>query len=148
VPARGLRGALARLGPLRRHPLGEGLWRGDFDRVDRASRRVLQVLAGRGSPGVRAVVADLTACRELVWRCCVEAHRRAPDADREVPGDDDLAAAHRAVSRAATAVAQAAQALVMADDLTAPHALAPARRALATATGRAEEAARALGLDP
>ncbi|WP_336921631.1 hypothetical protein [Aquipuribacter sp. SD81] len=143
----GLRGALGRLGLARAHPLGEGLWRGDFDRVDRASRRVLQVLNGPGGEQVDALVADLTACRELVWRCCVEAHHRAPGADREVPAEDDLAAAHRALSRAATAVAQCAQALVMADDVETPGGLDAARRALAAAAARADEAARALTLD-
>ena len=52
----------ARLRP--RHPLGEGLWRGDFDRVDRASQRVLQVLGHQGAEAPQ-LVADLTACREL-----------------------------------------------------------------------------------
>jgi hypothetical protein len=128
----------ARLRP--RHPLGEGLWRGDFDRVDRASQRVLQVLGHQGAEAPQ-LVADLTACRELVWRCCTEAVARDPDADRDVPGDDGLAAAHHALSRTATSVAQAAQALVIAEGDPAA-----ATRALAQARASAEAAAAALAL--
>gem|GEM_PF-2698813 len=129
-----------RLGPPP-HPLGEGLWRRDFDRVDRASQRVLQVLAHqqREAP---ALVDELTGCRELVWRCCAEAVERSPATDQDVPRDDDLAAAHHAMSRAATAVSQVAQALVIAE--TDPAA---ADRSMTHARARAHEAAAALGLD-
>lgn len=123
------------------HPLGEGLWRRDFDRVDRASQRVLQVLAHqqREAP---TLVQELTACRELVWRCCAAALERAPASDQDVPRDDELAAAHHALSRAATAVSQVAQALVIAE--ADPVA---AERSMAHATTRSLEAAAALGLD-
>lgn len=122
------------------HPLGEGLWRADFDRVDRASRRVLQVLAhqGRKAP---ALVEQVTQVRELVWRCCAAAVEQAPAADRDVPGDDDLATVHHELSRAATSVAQAAQALVIAEG--DPSA---ADRAVALAAVRARTAAQALRL--
>lgn len=137
----GLIGRLAgRLRPAP-HPLGEGLWRRDFDRVDRASQRVLQVLAHQGRE-VPDLVTDLVACRERVWRCCTAALLRAPAADQEVPGDDSLAAAHHAMSRAATAVSQVAQALVIAEgDPEAAH------RAMTQAGARSREAAEALGLD-
>lgn len=89
------------------------------------------------------LVAQVTACRSLVWACCVEAVRRDPAADRDVPRQDDLAAAHRALSRTATSVAQAAQALVMAQaDRSA------ATRAVAAASAQAHAAAAALGLPP
>ncbi len=129
-----------RLGPPP-HPLGEGLWRRDFDRVDRASRRVLQVLAHqqREAP---ALVGELTACRGLVWRCCTAAVEQSPATDEHVPRDDGLAAAHHAMSRAATAVSQVAQALVIAE--ADPAA---ADRSMTHATARAREAAAALGLD-
>jgi ABC-type sugar transport system substrate-binding protein len=104
---------------------------------------VLQVLEHqhRDPASSAGLVARVTACRELVWACCVEAVAREPDADREVPAADDLAAAHRALSRVATAVAQAAQALVIAE--ADPAA---ADRAVATATAHAEDAAAALRL--
>ncbi len=137
----GLIGRLAaRFGPPP-HPLGEGLWRRDFDRVDRASQRVLQVLAhqDREAP---ALVVELTACRELVWRCCSEAYQRSPGTEQDVPGDDALAAAHHALSRAATATSQVAQALVIAQ--ADPAA---ADRPMAQALARARDAAAALRLD-
>ncbi|MGJ7439633.1 hypothetical protein [Aquipuribacter sp. MA13-6] len=137
----GLIGRLtARFGPPP-HPLGEGLWRRDFDRVDRASQRVLQVLSHqqREAP---ALVHELTACRELVWRCCSAAFERSPGTDQDVPGDDGLAAAHHALSRAATAVSQVAQALVIAQ--ADPVA---ADRPMAQAMARAHDAALALELD-
>ena len=123
-----------------RHPLGEGLWRGDFDRVDRASQRVLQVLAHQGSEAPE-LVEQVTQVRELVWRCCAAALERAPGADRDVPGDDDLATVHHELSRAATSVAQAAQALVI-----AAGDPAAADRAVAQAAARARTAAQALRL--
>jgi hypothetical protein len=104
---------------------------------------VLQVLAHqhRTGPPTDALVAELTACRELVWLCCATAVERAPGADRDVPADADLAAAHRALSKAATSVAQAAQALVIAEgDLSA------AERAVRSAAARAQDAAAALRL--
>ncbi|WP_380164573.1 hypothetical protein [Jannaschia sp. R86511] len=122
------------------HPLGEGLWRRDFDRVDRASGRVLQVLAHQGREAPQ-LVEELTACRDRVWRCCLAAVARAPGTDTDVPGDDDLAAVHHAVSRAATSVSQAAQALVIAESDPAA-----AQRAMAQATARSVEAETALGL--
>ena len=87
------------------------------------------------------LVGRVRACRETVWRCCTEAVARDPGADRDVPRDDALAGAHRAMTRAATAMAQVAQALVMAADDPAAAA-----RAATTATARADEAAAALGL--
>ncbi|WP_340295731.1 hypothetical protein, partial [Aquipuribacter hungaricus] len=74
--------------------------------MDRASRRVLQVLEHAGRRDEVLLVA-VRACRETVWRCCTEAVARQPGADRDVPGDDALATAHRAMARAATALAQA-----------------------------------------
>lgn len=116
------------------------MWRRDFDRLDRACQRVLQVLQHEQLQA-EELVERLTGCRELAWRCCVEAVRRHPGADRDVPTDDTLAAVHHDLSRAATSVAQAAQALVMVEgDLSA------ADRAVATATARIGAAAAGLGL--
>jgi len=101
---------------------------------------VLQVLehAGREDPDL---LDRVRSCRETVWRCCTEAVARAPGTDRDVPRDDDLAAAHRAMARTATAMAQVAQALVLAAD--DPRA---ATRATTTATAHADEAAAVLGV--
>lgn len=109
--------------------------------MDRASQRVLQVIEHQHGEGGE-LVQRLTACRELVWRCCAEAARRSPGSHRDVPHDDDLASVHRSLSRAATSVAQAAQALVMAE-----HDRSAADRAVQAATSRAREAAAVLGLD-
>ena len=108
--------------------------------MDRACRRVLQVLehAGRDDP---VLLERVRSCRDTVWRCCTEAVARAPGADRDVPRDDDLAAAHRAMTRTATAMAQVAQALVMAAE--DPRAAA---RAGGTATAHADQAAAARGV--
>jgi hypothetical protein len=146
-PVRRLAEGVQRLSPRRRHPLGEGLWRADFERVDRASRRVLQVLpaAGLDEPTGQALVERLRAARERVWQGCLTAHDRAPAADAEVPGDPALASAHHAFSRTATSVAQAAQALVMSGD--GPGRAASAGRALGKAEQLAAEAAAALAGD-
>lgn len=109
--------------------------------MDRACQRVLQVIEHQHGEGGDLVVR-LTECRQMVWRCCAEAVRRSPGSVRDVPRDDDLAAVHRALSRAATSVAQAAQALVMAE-----HDRSAADRAVQAATARAREAAEVLDLD-
>lgn len=100
--------------------------------------QVLQ-LQGRTVPGL---VAELTACRELVWRCCVAAVELDPTAARDVPGADHLARAHHAMARTATSLAQAAQALVI-----APDDPAAAMRAVRAAAGLADEAAAALSVE-
>jgi hypothetical protein len=100
----------------------------------------MQVLEHAGREDA-PLLLRVRACRETVWRCCVEAVARDPAADQDVPADAALATAHRAMARSATAMAQVAQALVMAADDPAPAA-----RAATTATARADEAAAALGL--
>lgn len=131
---------LGAIGLRRAHPLGQGLWRADFERVDRASQRVLQMLA-RQQLDDTVLRTQLDACHAQVWRCCEAAFERAPDADQQVPAQPDLAAVHRHLSRAATSVAQTAQALVMSGaDPDAPA------RALRSATAHADAAALVLGL--
>ena len=91
-----------------------------------------------GPADAAAVVVLVTQARELVWQCCLLARERSPGALEHVPAEDDLAAAHRALSRTAVACAQTAQALVL-----APGPEAPLRAATAAVT-RAEEALAAL----
>ncbi len=128
-----------------RHRLGEGLWRADFDRIDRGARRVLQVVASRERrTGAEAaelaeVVELVRTARELAWQCCVTCYERAPGASSEVPADEVLARAHRGLSRAATAAAQVAQAVVIGDEDGAA-----ARRAASTLLHHTTEAATAL----
>lgn len=89
-----------------------------------------------------AVVALVTQARETAWQSCALGYGRAPGALSEVPSQPDLAAAHRALSRAATSCAQTAQALLMAPG---PEAAARAARA---ANRWADEALEALTSAP
>ena len=91
-----------------------------------------------GQTDAEAVVELVTRARELTWQCCLLGRERSPAAGEHVPAEDDLAAAHHALSRTATACAQVAQALVMA---SGPEA---SLRAGASAVARAEEALAAL----
>lgn len=88
-----------------------GLWADDFGRIDRACRRFVQVPQGRDLDVVRATLEEV---RAEAWSLCLRcAASGARDGIAEVPGDAGLAAAHRALSRAAGRCAQAAQAVVL-----------------------------------
>jgi hypothetical protein len=88
------------------------LWADDFARLDRACRRFVQVAGGRADlAGVRATLHE---ARAAAWVACLAAAERGARAGvAEVPREDDLAALHRALSRAAGRCAQAAEAVVL-----------------------------------
>jgi hypothetical protein len=92
--------------------LPDGLWADDFARIDRACRRFAQVAGPREDlAGVRAVLGSV---RAAAWAACVAAAERGSRSGvAEVPRQDDLAALHRALSRAAGRCAQAAGAVVL-----------------------------------
>jgi hypothetical protein len=102
--------------PGRRRPeprgLPEGLWADDFARLDRACRRFVQMAGDREDlAGVRATLEE---ARSAAWDACVAAAARgARTGVAEVPREHDLAALHRALSRAAGRCAQAAEAVVL-----------------------------------
>ena len=93
----------------------DGLWADDFARIDRACRRFAQMVGpGRGGQDVEAVRATLEEVRAAAWSLCLRcAESGSREGVAEVPGDTELAAAHRALSRAAGRCAQAAQAVVL-----------------------------------
>ncbi|MGF1645637.1 MAG: hypothetical protein ACFCVF_01745 [Kineosporiaceae bacterium] len=92
--------------------LPDGLWADDFARVDRACRRFAQVAGGRAD--LEVVRATLGEVRAAAWETCLAAAARGSRSGvEEVPREDDLAALHRALSRAAGRCAQAAEAVVL-----------------------------------
>lgn len=98
-----------------RSGIPDGLWADDFARIDRACRRFAQVAGPRREgPDVESVRATLEEVRAAAWSLCLRCAESGPrEGVAEVPGDEELAAAHRALSRAAGRCAQAAQAVVL-----------------------------------
>jgi hypothetical protein len=126
-------------------PLGGGVWKRAFHSVDRAVRRVEQMVDGC-PPGPDRDALELVLPRvDLVARAvharCVQAQAEAPSTEFLVPGgpDGEHPELHRRITRTATACAQVAEAAAMVR--VGSGSLASVERALV----RAEELA---GLRP
>lgn len=126
--------------------LGKGLWRRAHDRFRRGLDRYHQVLEGVDDDVLYnelAVIANaLAVLLPRVRAVCVEAHRRAPSDEMDVPGE--LVGVHRALSRAGNALATTAEAAAMLRLAVGPvpvGALSVQRRA-ATVLEHVEEAER------
>lgn len=100
-------------------PLGNGVWKRAYHSVDRAVRRVEQMVDGC-PPGPDRQALELVLPRvDLVARTCralcVQAQADAPSTEFLVPGGPagDHPEVHRRITRTATACAQVAEAAAM-----------------------------------
>ncbi|MGI4896745.1 MAG: hypothetical protein ACRYF3_16690 [Janthinobacterium lividum] len=100
-------------------PLGEGVWQRASHSVDRAVRRVEQVVDGC-PPGpdrdaLQALLPRIDQVARTTWSRCAQAQSEAPSSEFLIPRGPagEHPELHRRITRTATACAQVAEAAAM-----------------------------------